>query len=95
MNLLIQKKPLSAANLDCADFMTLAERELASFFNAVTELFGPQQADHSAVDWLRELKKIDRLPATAREWRLITARASTRLANRVNASPLSVQFINA
>jgi hypothetical protein len=95
MNLLIQKKPPKDANLDCADFMTMAERELAAFFSAVAELFGSEQAEHSANDWLHELIKIDGLPASTREWRLITARASTRLAKRVNASSLSANFITA
>jgi hypothetical protein len=31
-------------NSPCADQMRLAERELASFVGAVTELFGPEQA---------------------------------------------------
>jgi hypothetical protein len=65
MNLLIQKRPPKNANLDCADFMTMAEQEL------------------------------DGLPASTREWRLMTARASTRLANRVNAASLSAKFITA
>jgi len=95
MNLLIQKRPPKNANLDCADFMTMAEQELASFFSAVTELLGSEEAEQSADDWLHELIKIDGLPASTREWRLITARASTRLANRVNASSLSAKFVTA
>lgn len=95
MNPLIQRRPPKNANLDCAEFMTMAERELAAFFSAVTELFGSEQAEHSADDWLHELIEIDGLPASTREWRLITARVSTRLANRVNASSLSAKFINA
>ena len=95
MNPLIQRRLPKNANLDCADSMTMAERELAAFFSAVTELFGSEQAEGSADDWLHELIKIDGLPASTREWRLITARVSTRLANRVNASSLSATFINA
>jgi len=95
MNLNIEKKPPKDANLDCADFMTMAERELAAFFSAVAEFFGSEQAEHSADEWLHELVKIDGLPASIREWRLITARVSTRLANRVDPSSLSVKFINA
>jgi len=95
MNLLIQNRPPKDANLDCADFVTMAERELAAFFSAVAELFGSEQAEHSADDWLHELETVDGLPASTREWRLITARASTRLANRVNATSLSANFITA
>jgi hypothetical protein len=79
----------------CADFMALAERELAAFFNAVTQLFGSAQAQLSAEDWLRELMEIDHLAASTREWRFITAKASTRLASRVNAWSLSTELTNA
>ena len=73
----------------CADLMTMAERELSAFFNAVTQLFGSEQAELSAEDWLHELIEIDGLPASAREWRLITTKILIRLAGRVNASSLS------
>jgi hypothetical protein len=71
--------------------MTMAERELSAFFNAVTQLFGSEQAELSAEDWLQELIEIDGLPTSTREWRLITAKASTRLASRVSASSLSTE----
>jgi alkylhydroperoxidase/carboxymuconolactone decarboxylase family protein YurZ len=70
--------------------MAMAEQELSAFFNAVTQLFGSEQAELAAEDWLREVIEIDGLPASTREWRLITAKASTRLARRVNASFLSL-----
>jgi len=79
----------------CSEFMTMAERELSAFFNAVTQLFGSEQAELSAEDWLQELIEIDGLPSSAREWRLITAKVSTRLAIGVNASSLSTEFTNA
>jgi len=79
------------SNPGCADLMTMAERELSAFFHAVTQSFGAQQAELSAEDWLQELMEIDCLPATTREWRLITAKVSTRLASRVSASPLSTE----
>ena len=83
------------SNSGCADFMTMAERELSAFFNAVTQLFGSEQAELSAQDWLQELIEIDGLPTSAREWRLITAKVSTRLPGGVNASSLSTEFTNA
>ncbi len=95
MNSLARYKSVKNSNPGCADLMTMAEQELLAFFHAVTDLFGSEQAEISAEDWLRELIEIDGLPASTREWRLITARVSTRLANRVNASSLSTQFINA
>jgi hypothetical protein len=83
------------ANHPCPDLMAMAERELSAFFTAITQLFGPEQAELSAEDWMQELIEIDDLPASTREWRLITAKASTRLASRVSASSLSTEFTNA
>lgn len=69
----------------------MAERELAAFLNAVTRSFGPEERELSAEDWLQELNKTERLPASTREWRSITAKASTRLAGRVNPSALTAE----
>jgi hypothetical protein len=91
MNPIVRYKPSTDFNPGCTDLMTMAERELSAFFNAVTELFGSEQADLSAEDWLQELIEIDALPASTREWRLITAKVSTRLPSRVNASSLSTE----
>jgi hypothetical protein len=79
-------KPSNNSNHPCPDLVTMAERELSAFFNAVTQLFGSEQAELSADDWLRELIEIDALPASTREWRLITAKVSTRLASQANTS---------
>ncbi len=70
-----------------ADQMHLAERELASFIGAVTELFGPEQAQLSAEDWLDESELIDSpLRSTSRDWRAVTVAASARLANRLTVA---------
>ena len=90
-----RNKASKDSNDPCADLTTMAERELSAFFKAVTQLFGSEQAELSADDWLHELIEIDGLPASAREWRLITAKASTRLPNGVNASSRSTEFANA
>jgi hypothetical protein len=95
MNPLARYEPSNNSNLGCADFITMAERELSAFFNAVTQLFGSEQAELSAKDWLQELIETQGLPTSAREWRLITAKASTQLPNRVSASSLSTEFTNA
>ena len=95
MNPLVRYKPSNDFNPPCADLMTMAERELSAFFNAVTQLFGSEQAELSAEDWLQELIDVDNLPASPREWRLITAKTSSRLANRLNASSQSTEFTNA
>jgi hypothetical protein len=92
MNALAGYKPSTNFNFPCADVMTMAERELSAFFNAVTQLFGSEQAELSAEDWLHELIETEGLPTSAREWRLITAKASTRLPSGVNASSLSTEF---
>jgi alkylhydroperoxidase/carboxymuconolactone decarboxylase family protein YurZ len=89
MNPLAHYKPSNNFNPPCPDLMTMAERELSAFFNAITQLFGSEQAEISAEDWLQELIEIDGLPASTREWRLITAKVATRLARRVRASSLS------
>ena len=89
MNPLARYKPSNNSNPRCADLTTMAERELAAFFNAVTQLFGSEQAELSAEDWLQELIEVDDLPASTREWRLITAKASTRLPSGLNFSSLS------
>ena len=70
-----------------AELMSMAERELGAFINAVTELFGSEQVRLAAEDWLDELVLVETLPGlTSRDWRLITIAASARLANRVNVS---------
>ena len=95
MNPLAPYKSLKDSNPRCADFMAMAEQELLAFFNAVTQLFGSEQAELSEEDWLGELIETDGLPASTREWRLITTKVSTRLASRVTASSLSTEFTNA
>jgi hypothetical protein len=69
----------------CAGVALMAEREFAAFFAAVTERFGPEQAELAAEDWLRQLSTMNVLPASAHEWRLLSVRTSSQLATRVNA----------
>jgi hypothetical protein len=91
MNPIATYKRSEISNPNCADFTTMAERELAAFLNAVTQLFGPEERELSAEAWLQELNWTEHLPASTREWRSITAKASTRLAGRVNISSLTTQ----
>jgi hypothetical protein len=84
--------PRQPKNPDCTDSMSLAERELASFFGAVKELFGSELAELSAEEWLRELDATDDLRASTPEWQTLTAKASLWLANRVNALSLTTEF---
>jgi hypothetical protein len=89
MNPSCRYEPSTISDSDCADLMTMAEREFSAFFSAVTQLFGSGQAELSAQDWLHELIEIDDLPTSARQWRLITTKGLTRLAGRVSTSSLS------
>jgi len=45
----------SFSNSICMEQTRMAEHELSAFISAVKELFGPDQAQLSAVDWLDEL----------------------------------------
>lgn len=89
MNELALNKPPTNQNPTCRDLLKMAEQELAAFFSAVSELFGSEQAELSAEDWLTELVKINDSPASTREWRLLTIKVSARLAGRLNASSVS------
>ena len=82
-------KPLKNGDSICGDLMAMAERELAAFFRAVTELFGSEQAAVSVEDWLHELAALNDLPASTRQWRLLTVKVMARLASRVRASAVS------
>jgi len=95
MNLAIFCRSSKISNSRSAERMTAAERELSAFFNAVKQSFGRGQAELSAEDWINELTKVDGFPASTRDLRRITAKAATRLAIRVKASPLSAEFTNA
>lgn len=63
--------------------LAAAERELSAFFRAVLELYGPEQAEASAEDWLRALMDRCGLPASGREWREVSIAAAARLAGRL------------
>ena len=64
----------------------LAERELAAFYRAVGDLYGAEQAEASAEDWLHELAVSEDVPASAREWRTLTIGAAAQLASRLTRS---------
>ena len=83
----------SFSNSTYTDQMHREESELSAFIGAVTELFGLEQAQLSAVDWLDELELMDGRPgSTNRHWRAVTIAASARLANRLNAGPHDRSF---
>jgi hypothetical protein len=74
-----------------ANLMILAERELAAFARAVSELFGPEQASLSTADWIDELESLN-WPARpgASDFRRITTAACSRLAHRKRFRPREV-----
>jgi hypothetical protein len=82
----LSHEPHNNGNSMCAELMIRAERELSAFFSAVAVLFGPEQAALAAKDWLQQLEVMAVLPASPREWRLLSIEVSTRLARRVNAN---------
>jgi hypothetical protein len=69
-----------------AEFHRAAERELASFYGAVAEMYGPDRASEAALDWIELSKKIGK-PAAQPDWRRITIAASSHLASRIAARP--------
>jgi len=76
----------SFSNSICKEQAQMAERELSAFISAVKELFGPDRAQLSAVDWLDELELMDIQPgSTSRDWRAVTIAAAARLANRLKS----------
>lgn len=75
---------------NCADLMIPAERELAAFLSAVTELYGTEQAEMAADVWLDELEMINRLPGPAiHDWRKVSVASVARLANHLAAAQVS------
>jgi hypothetical protein len=89
MNQLTMNKPRNNHDPHCAGVMAMAERELAAFFSAVTELFGPELAKLSVEEWLEELAATNSLPSSAREWRRITINICKRLVARLSLLSLS------
>jgi len=78
-------EPFSSSIYD--DETHLAERELAAFISAVTQEFGPEQAQVATDDWLEESELMDSPPrSTIRNWRSVTIAASARLAGRIDAA---------
>ncbi len=89
MSQLTINKPRNNRDPHCAGTMAMVERELAAFFSAVTELFGPDLAEVSVEEWLEELAATNSLPSSAREWRRITLDICKRLAARFSALSVS------
>ena len=70
----------------CIDLLAMAEQELQAYFNAVRELFGSEQAQLSAEDWLHELEASKTLPVSVRQLRTISINVAKRLTGRLNVT---------
>jgi hypothetical protein len=67
-----------------AKFMTIAERELAAFYEAILRQYGLKEAKKGAQDWIEELERMD-WPADSAlpNWRDVTIAAADCLAFRI------------
>lgn len=73
--------------------MSMAERQLESLMSVLTNLYGSEQARISAEDWIDEFESMDAPPeSSAREWRVITIAAASRLASRLREMGSEPEF---
>jgi hypothetical protein len=71
-------------NASCLCLTCMTQRELGAFMRAVTDMYGPGEAEIAAGDWLDEFESIEELPECAsRTLRLVTITAASRLASRL------------
>ncbi len=70
----------------CLEMNGMAERELSSFYSAVKKLFGREEAERSAREWVAEVAASAGVPRSVREWREITVNVAKRLALRVEVT---------
>ena len=66
-----------------SDHAAKMERVLSSFYTAVAQEFGSEQAAKAASDWIEELQKS--CVEGRVDWRSVTIAAARRLAHRVNS----------
>lgn len=79
---------VSVSILSFKEQLNMAECELSAFFVAVEALFGSEQANLSAEDWLdaaQNVLDLNHSTTTRSDWRTITIIASSRLAHRMAA----------
>ncbi len=76
--------PLGLPVLDCFQVLKSAEREIASFHRAVSELYGSEMAQKAVLDWLEVMEGMTIPPDdTIAYWRRVTIFAADRLAIRI------------
>lgn len=85
---MLNSSTLSSSALDCpqSSFALRAEQELASFHHAVAALYGSEEANRAAADWLSAFESAPSQPDSL-SWRRITQAASSRLASRLSERP--------
>jgi hypothetical protein len=71
-----------------ADLLLTAEREVASFYEAIEKKYGPEEARKAACDWIEEVETMN-WPAegTIPNWRHVSIVAVDCLASRVIERP--------
>ena len=71
-----------------ADLLLTAEREFASFYEAIEKRYGLEEARKAAQDWITEVETMD-WPAEGRipNWRHVSIVAADCLASRVIEHP--------
>lgn len=68
-----------------------AEKELAAFVAAVSELLGPEQSLQAAEDWIEELELLEWPTGSARpDFRQATIAAASRLSQRICSLDLAI-----
>lgn len=74
----------AGGKLTMACHVEIAEKELAAFVAAVSELFGPEQSLEAAEDWIEELELLEWPTGSARpDFRQVTIAAASRLSQRI------------
>ena len=69
----------------------IAEKELAAFVAAVSELFGPEQSLEAAADWIEELGQLEWSTGNARpDFRQVTIAGASRLSRRICSLDLAM-----
>ena len=69
----------------------IAEKELAAFVAAVSELFGPEQSLEAAEDWMEELELLEWPTGSARpDFRQVTIAAASCLSQRICSLDLAI-----
>ena len=67
-----------------ADLLLTAERELASFYEAIEKRYGAEEARKAAHDWIEEVETMDWPAAgTIPNWRHVSVVAADCVASRV------------